>query len=337
MLVALVREEAPKTRSSSIGLILQTYFSDHAQTLPSKDVVRSHIKKLLAVFGPATPVGEIAEAKQRAFVERCLEDGNKLAYAARIMTTLSAAMTYLKIAEPEIVYTEAEMVRRWKMFSSSKRKAYIPSDEECAELMTANISEMLRRWLIIQALTGGRPQTAVDLKPSGFDRQAGIVDLNPPGRAQNKKHRAKVRAGRALTYLLTRWEQLGLDAHGGAYCGYSSMEGVKSAVQRVALDTGIPVTTYSARQKVTTILRRARVPEDQVSELLGHKRPSVRSSAGYGHWDPDYQLEAAAALDAWFWRIRRIVKAKQRSNDPRTPKVFPTWEIPQKPVRVKPL
>jgi hypothetical protein len=53
-------------------------------------------------------------------------------------------------------------------------------------------------------------------------------------------------------------------------------------------------------QKAVTVLRRARVPEDQVSELLGHKRPNLRTTAGYGDWDPDYQREAAAALDAWF-------------------------------------
>ncbi len=58
------------------------------------------------------------------------------------------------------------------------------------------------------------------------------------------------------------------------------------------------------------------MPEDQISELLGHRRPNLRTTAGYGDWDPDYQLEAAKALDAWFWRIREMVKAKQRANRP---------------------
>jgi hypothetical protein len=64
------------------------------------------------------------------------------------------------------------------------------------------------------------------------------------------------------------------------------------------------------------------VPEDQVSELLGHKRPNLRTTAGYGDWDPDYQLEAAAALDKWFWRIRRLSKsftAEQAMNSQGTP------------------
>ena len=309
ILVALVREAKPKTSSSSLSLVLQTYFTEHAETLPSKDIVRSHIRKLLAVMGAATLVETITEAKQREFVEGCLEDGNKLAYAARIMTTLSAALVHSRVREPEIVYTESAMVRRWKLSSSPRRKAYIPTDDECARLAVTDMPVMLRRWMIIQALTGGRPQTAVDLTPNQFNREAGIVDLNLPERTQNKKYRAKVRAGRALRFLLTHWEKAGLGPFGDRYCGYTSMEGVKSAIQRLAVETSIPISTYSWRQKATTVLRRARVPEDQVSELLGHKRPNLRTTAGYGDWDPDYQREASAALDKWFWRVRRLSKA----------------------------
>lgn len=304
----IVREAAPKTKTSSLGLVLQTYYAQHAIRLPSKDVVRSHIKKLLSVLGAATAVETITEGKQREFVERCMEEGNKLAYAARIMTTLSAALIHSNIREPEITYTEAAMIRKWKVSSAPRRKAYIPTDDECAKLVTAAAPVMLRRWMIIQAMTGGRPQTAIDLKPSQFNREVGIVDLGLPDRPQNKKHRPKVKAGRVLRTLLLRWEKIGLDGFGGRYCGYSSMEGVKSAIQRLAIDCGIPVSTYSCRQKVTTVLRRARVPEDQISELLGHKRPNLRTTAGYGDWDPDYQREAAAALDRWFWRVRRLTK-----------------------------
>ena len=100
------------------------------------------------------------------------------------------------------------------------------------------------------------------------------------------------------------------------------MEGVKSALQRIAADTGIPISTYSFRQKVTTILRKAGVPEDQVSAMLGHKRPNLRTTAGYGEYAPDYQKDAAAALDAWFWRIVELARnlaAKRAANSRHTP------------------
>jgi hypothetical protein len=47
------------------------------------------------------------------------------------------------------------MVRRWKMSSSPRRKAYIPTDEGYVILVAADMPVMLRRWMIIQALTGG--------------------------------------------------------------------------------------------------------------------------------------------------------------------------------------
>src|SRR5690606_5319152 len=83
VLVADLRDAAPKTKSSSLALVLQTYYTDHAKWLPSATVVRSHMAKLIAELGDATPVESITEPKQRTFVERCLSDGNKLAYAAR--------------------------------------------------------------------------------------------------------------------------------------------------------------------------------------------------------------------------------------------------------------
>src|ERR1700744_4496321 len=154
------------------------------------------------------------------------------------MTTLSAALAHCKIPEPEIFYTESAMVRRWKMSSSPRRKAYIPTDDECARLFAADMPVLLCRWIIIQTVTVGRPQTAVDLKPLQCNRDSGVVDLNPFHRTQNKKHRAKVKAGRVLRFFLKRWEKTGLGPFGDRYCGYETMEGVKSGVQRLAAETG---------------------------------------------------------------------------------------------------
>lgn len=58
-------------------------------------------------WGAGTPVDAITEARQREFVERCLEDGNKLVYAARIMTTLSAALAHSKITVNHRSFTQS--------------------------------------------------------------------------------------------------------------------------------------------------------------------------------------------------------------------------------------
>jgi len=49
-----------------------------------------------------------------------------------------------------------------RLMSTPPAKAYIPTDEECARLALANMSVMLQRWIMIQLMTGGRPQAGVD-------------------------------------------------------------------------------------------------------------------------------------------------------------------------------
>lgn len=134
------------------------------------------------------------------------------------------------------------------------------------------------------------------------------MNLNPPERRQNKKFRSTVREARVLRGWFDKWEREGLDPFGGRYCGYTTIEGVKTALQalrgRGAVNLPL-ISTYSFRHKVTTVLRRSRVSEDQVSQMLGHRRENLRVTGGYGEWSPDYLTDAAAAIDAWFLRVQK--------------------------------
>ncbi len=97
---------------------------------------------------------------------------------------------------------------------------------------------------------------------------------------------------------------------------YATTEGVKTALQRLAAATGIPVSTYSFRHKATTVMRRAPASEGQIAMILGHRRSNVRTTAAYGDWDPDYLKEASSALAQRFWNIRRAArKADANSRD----------------------
>ena len=95
------------------------------------------------------------------------------------------------------------------------------------------------------------------------------------------------------------------------------MAGVKSALKRARMqnDVAIPnLSTYSMRHKVATVLRRARVPEDEIATQLGHKRPHLRVTGGYGEYSPDYLRRASRALDRWFMDILRRAKSVRNSQ-----------------------
>lgn len=187
-------------------------------------------------------------------------------------------------------------------------RRFIPTDKELGRLLSAKMPERLFRWIIIQMATAGRPQTAIDLAPAMRNREARLVHLNPPDRRQNEKFRATVREARVLRGWLDKWETAGLDAYGGRYCGYETIEGVKTALQALRVRDGVNlplISTYSFRHKVTTVLRQAQVSEDQVSQMLGHRRVNLRTTGGYGEWSASYLSDAAKAIEAWFLRVQK--------------------------------
>jgi integrase len=180
--------------------------------------------------------------------------------------------------------------------------------------MREEMPENLARWLLISMATGCRPQAALDLSPASRSPDAQAINLNPPGRAQNKKFRPIVRAPKVLTTALNKWERGGLDGFGGRYCGCFSVDSVDSALERVCRrgSIGLPqISVYSIRHKVTTVLRAAGVPREQIDRQLGHKGPGAATTDEYGEFSPDFQKQAADALDAWIRRLRAIEIARK--------------------------
>ena len=66
------------------------------------------------------------------------------------------------------------------------------------------------------------------------------------------------------------------------------------------------MSVYSIRHKVTTVLRASGVPGEQIDRQLGHVGGGARTTHGYGEFSPDFQKEAAAAIDAWIRRLRAL-------------------------------
>jgi integrase len=217
----------------------------------------------------------------------------------------------------------------------------IPNDDEVAKLLALPLAEDFWRWLIISLLTGGRPEAVLELAPAQRVRDAGLVDLNPPGRRQNKKYRPIVREPKALTAWLDHWEadmlaarrerEVGapdVDISSDSYCAYASVESVQTAIERLRSKNTNKVvklprlSAYSFRHKVATVLRKPRLSEDEIGIQLGHRREGARTTAGYGEWDPAYLKGVADALDTWFVQLGKKVKNKSLLLAPTTESAF---------------
>ena len=101
------------------------------------------------------------------------------------------------------------------------------------------------------------------------------------------------------------------------YCRYAQVDSLDTAIHRLRdrKDINIPLfSAYSIRHRATSVLRSAKVPGEQVSYQLGHKRPGPRGEArttrGYGSFDADYLAEAAIALEAWIKKVMKLANAQ---------------------------
>ena len=338
LLAEIVIKGAPKTPTALLSAVMLDYFEKRTDKLPSAKHARHACRLMLECWGDTIRAGAISEAKQKDFAEKSIAKGHSLSYVSRNLSVLAAAFAHAKL-EIEVTSGKSKMRERWALQPKPPKKAFIPNDDELARiLMLEEVSEDFWRWQIISLATGARPEAALELTPTQRNRDAGLTDLNPSWRPQTKKYRPTVREPKMLTAWLDRWEADMLDAarkrdpdgpepdiSNVPYVGYTSVESVQTAIERFrggkASNTKktahVPkLSAYSYRHKVATVLRKAKLSEDEIGQQLGHRRPDARVTAGYGEWDPDYLTGVAAALDAWFVRLQAKVKGKSIFAEP---------------------
>lgn len=167
--------------------------------------------------------------------------------------------------------------------------------------------------------TVGRPEAVLELAPAARAKDAPLIDLNPIGRRQNRKYRAKVRLLPSQRNWLDAWENEGLGEHGGRYCGYASVDSIDTALRRACALPTVDLPKLSVkgfRHRVTSVLRASRsprVPAEQISYQLGHRRLDQRTTRNYGEYDPDYLAEAASVLEAWVKGVLALAAKSHRN------------------------
>jgi integrase len=332
-LAEIVVKGSPKTHNAPLSAVLLDYFENRTDKLPSKKPARHAGRLMLACWGDTVRVGAITEVKQREFAQKAIAKGHSLSYVSRNLSVLAAAFAHAQI-DLKVIFGKAQMLSRWALQPKAPRRVFIPTDDDLGRLLALPVVEDFWRWLIISLLTGARPEAVLELAPSQRERDARLLHLNPPGRMQNKKYRPIVREPRALTGWLDFWEvqmrqakrkrlQIpdgeAVDISGDPYCAYASVESIQTAIERLRgkntkKTVKLPaLSAYSFRHKVTTVLRKAKLSEDEIGIQLGHRRERTRMTAGYGEWSPDYLKAVAAALDAWLMRLQANVSAKSLS------------------------
>ncbi|MCC6918917.1 MAG: hypothetical protein IT548_06915 [Alphaproteobacteria bacterium] len=324
-LARAILEAAPTLDNDPpLAVVLAAYHEQRTDLLPSKAPARAASRLVLAFVGTGALVSELTEAEAATFAKAEVVRGSSHAYVSRTLSVVAAALAFGKFAP--IPYS-MKWLRQVAPTAKAARKLAIPSDDEIRRLLSAPIAEPLFRWMLISLATGARPEAALDFAPA--QRRDGLLDLNPANRAQNKKHRPVVREPDFVAPHFRAWndDSATLTIY-GRYVAYASVDSVQTALERLGKPVeegglGIKISAYSFRHKVTTVLRRAKrkgVTEDDIAMQLGHKRPHLRTTGGYGEFDPDYLAAPAEALSAWLESLgfSRSIPAADRERDPAT-------------------
>ncbi len=179
---------------------------------------------------------------------------------------------------------------------------------EMARLFDAAKSRHALTYLMIATCTLARPAAVLDLRGAQFDEEHKRINLNPPGRKQNKKFRPILAAAPSLLPWLTRTSSPGqrFVSYGGA-----PIKSIKTLWDLMRDEAGLDdrVTPYSIRHGMAREMRKRKVPGEQISIFLGHlPKGSDATTSIYAPYDPDYCSEAITAIESVLSEIRKHLK-----------------------------
>ncbi len=220
-------------------------------------------------FWTGKTVADITPNEQRQFREWLTGRGTGPSGIDRILSVGRAALNRARKWEEvsDVPHIFGTLTADAKRAREPKGRPISPA--ELARLFDAARSRHMLTFLVIAANTLARPAATLDLRPAQFDEEHKLLDLNPPGRVQNKKFRPII----PVTPTLLPW----LKREVGASDRYVSYRGKAIGsilhmwrMTRDAAGLDARVTPYSIRHGLARELRKRRIPTEQISLFLGH-------------------------------------------------------------------
>lgn len=313
-------KQTAKPTDQPIAQILAWHWLNYGQNLASWETVELARDAALQCWGIAM-VSELDASKQLQFIkslrDRGVGDNTIKRWITLIWTAMNTAVSCNQLSQAVVpkrlrygLWGQRTQPVRLRSAKASKRALEL---REWARLFDAASAQPYRlRFLILQMGTGGRTAAVARLSRQQVDFDHGIVDLNPPGREQNKKYHPKIPASEVLLRHLTRW---GEEAeHKGHYLyRYHHPLATFNFIRKTIKEAGIPdCTPYTLRHSVASWLADCEathgVGRRERKMFLGHMRPDGGSTDDYTHYNPKYLRNAARAIDALFAAVAPLTK-----------------------------
>ena len=328
--VANERSEKAARDEVLIDAVLINYWNDHAKHLPSATTQLKCIQRWQDFWTTKT-VAEITPSEQRRFREWMTKQGTGLSGIDRILSVGRAALNRARKWEEikDVPHIFGTVTAEAKRAREPKGRPITP--EDLAKLFDAARSRHMLAFLMIAANTLARPAAILDLRPEQFDEAHSLLNLNPPGRQQNKTHRPIV----PVTDTLLPWLKREV-GESNRYVNYrgNSVQSIIHMWRITRADAKLDdrVTPYSIRHGMARELRKRKVPTEQISLFLGHiPSGSAATTSIYAPYDPDFLSDAKAAIEDVMAEVRKHLKHAQIDRPDIDPAdVLPSLATPYK-------
>lgn len=187
----------------------------------------------------------------------------------------------------------------WEANTDSSSEGDYTLDEMARLFKAAEEDEFHWRYMVCATATASRPTALLQLRRKQVNLVSGVCKLNPEGRRQTKKRRAKVRMCPTFINEVASWPE----QEDGRVIGLLSTFHWNSFTRKAGV-TGSPM---RIRHTVRTWLSSQGVVDAQADIFVGHaEEGSATGRRWYKHLKPTYLQEAADAVEKLFMEIARI-------------------------------
>lgn len=327
--------EAPE--ETLLVVVLKAYWEAHSDFKTRPSDARRAGGLLLDYLGDEATLADLSRARQEGFMRWLVsKHGLSVATISKYLSFICAALR--RAAEPHMVtgpdgkeserrlitlapkiYYQTAHIAQVVDKPEPLPRAWRPSLTQLGSFIDDIRSEALLRYTLLALNTWARPQAICDIDPAlQLDRETWRLDLNPPGRRQNKKYRPLLPVTDCLRGWLAVWPQQGrLVANarslesgpsGGALeYAYRPVACVRHAFKNTRERAGVPqMTRYALRHLMASRASGdASVPAAQIDTWMGHARPGPRSARWYHHLEPGYLREAKEFTDRFMVELQQ--------------------------------
>lgn len=305
-----------RSRPLTVADLLDRYYETHAKSLPSAEQARIAVARLKPIVGARLcDFFEYRDSKKVA--DDLVASGQSVSYASRTLSVLRSAFNLGR---------RDRLVRATPLFFEPRTAEHMEEEplkgsllelDELARFLDEASEPHVLAAMVALINTAARISSLLELRGSQIDLQQGLLRLNPPGRVQTKKRRPVLR----LSSTLRPWvEHLSGDQHLVAYRG-RPVDSIKTALRGMRERAGLPdtVNTYSVRHTLGRWMERQRVPDKQISAVLGHIPVATKKTTRrytVNPETPEYLREATAAIEEFVMEVAARTRRVDLLNPP---------------------